>query len=57
MLGCYSKKIHRLLPGRDSLEASVPSFCLMVLAPGERWARRFEGCGAELPAWKRGGLA
>lgn len=56
MFGCYSRKLHRLLPGRESLEASVPSSCLMVFTPGESWARRAEGCGAELPAWKRGGL-
>lgn len=42
MFGCYSKKLHRLLPARDSLEASVPSFGLMVLAPGESWGSSLE---------------
>lgn len=42
MFGCYTKKLHRLLPARDSLEASVPSFYLMVLAPGGSW-----GCSVE----------
>lgn len=42
MFGCYSKKLHRLLPARDSLEASVPSFCLRVLAPGESWGSFLE---------------
>lgn len=35
VFGWYRRKLHRLLAGRESLEASVPYFCLMVFASGE----------------------
>lgn len=35
LMDCGVWKLHRLLPGRVSLEGCVPSFYLMVFAPGE----------------------